>query len=1049
MKNFLLVSLAGMASLASLASEALSVDDFRNPPRENRPETWFHFIGGNVAKKGVTADLEAIAGAGISGVQLFHGQAGSEWPGVKPQIKCLSDKWEDLVGFVADESRRLDLRFTMQNCPGWAMAGGPWIRPENAMRHLEWTRTDVEGGGRVEVKLPQKSPSAPDERDYRDVAVLAFPTPDGEWEKPLEPKSVKGNHGIDWNKWAKTGKSVFIQNGRLTRIEFEFAEPVTVRTLELPPVNSMSRAWCYDPQMNVRCEADGKEILNCALPGANWQDGSAVSFALDEITARTFVVTLETSHIYWLGRIAFYESAHNDDWEAQAGWTMRTLMRNPPRAQSAKAWVCASQVRDLSSAMKKDGTLQWDAPEGKWTILRVGHVNTLRKNGPAPKEATGFECDKLSSKGAEIHFENYIGRLSREGGAVHGKIANMLLDSWECKCQTWTEGLDGVFAKKMGYGLLSWMPALFGYVVDDPSASARFLNDWRALVAGEISENFYGRMAKLSHDRGMTISFETAFGDVIPGDIMEYYRHADVPMCEFWQPREPSFVGSFDFKPVRPCVSAAHLYGKKRVAAEAFTSFTLTWDEKLRDLKHIANIHLAEGISHLIFHTYTHNPRTDFLPPGTSFGGSIGTPFLRDQTWWKFMPEFTAYLGRCQTMLETGKDVRDVLWYLGDEWDSRPKHDMPFPSGIRYDYCNPHALLTRLDANDAGEWQTLDGATYRVLWVPERCRRMMPETLAKILASAKKGAVVGFAALPEECSTLREGAGEEFQKVIEQLKACRRIYVGKTLDEVLKLEGIVPDFIGKGAQWSHRSSKEADWYFVAPQSQNVPFRGKVAFRAVGDAEVWDPQTGKIEKASNASCIDGYTWMNLDLAPHEARFVVFRKGPSIPSVLERKKKETFCPLFLNWSVSFPQGWGMPENVQLDKLKPWKDIGDTLEARAFSGTAEYSAEFDISEKTDSSAIYLDLGRVETLAEVEVNGVKVGKLWAYPYKVDITKAVKSGVNTLKVAVTDTWFNRLVYDAALPAAERRTWTINGPSKDKPLKESGLLGPVGIIYSL
>ena len=139
--------------------------------------------------------------------------------------------------------------------------------------------------------------------------------------------------------------------------------------------------------------------------------------------------------------------------------------------------------------------------------------------------------------------------------------------------------------------------------------------------------------------------------------------------------------------------------------------------------------------------------------------------------------------------------------------------------------------------------------------------------------------------------------------------------------------------------------------------------------------------------------------------------------------------------------------MPEKVQLDKLKPWKDIGDTREARAFSGTAEYSAEFEISEKTDSSAIYLDLGRVETLAEVEVNGVKVGKLWAYPYKVDITKVVKCGVNTLKVAVTDTWFNRLVYDAALPAEERRTWTINGPSKDKPLKESGLLGPVGIIY--
>ena len=1048
MKKNILLSLVGIVSQISFAADMLSAEDFRNPPRENRPETWFHFIGGNVSKKGIVADLEAIAGAGISGIQLFHGQAGGEWPGVNPQIKCLSESWESLVGFVADESRRLGLGFTMQNCPGWAMAGGPWIKPENAMRHLEWTRTDVEGGGMVKVNLPQKTLSAPDERDYRDVAVLAFPTPVGAWDEPLVPKSVKGNHGIDWDEWAKKGKSVFIQNGRLTRIEFEFAEPVTVRTLELPPVNSMSRAWCYDPRMNVRCEADGKEILNRPLPGANWQDASPVSFALDEITARTFVVTLEASHIYWLGRIAFYESAHNDDWEAQAGWTMRILMRNPPRTQNAKAWVKASQVRNISSQMKPDGTLEWDAPEGKWTILRVGHVNTLRKNGPAPAEATGFECDKLSAKGADVHFANYIGRLSRKDGVIHGKIGNMLLDSWECKCQTWTEGLDGVFARKMGYGLFNWMPALFGYVVDDPSASARFLNDWRALVAGEISENFYGRMAELCHNRGMTISFETAFGDVIPGDIMEYYRHADTPMCEFWQPREPSFVGSFDFKPVKPCVSAAHLYGKRRVAAEAFTSFTLTWDEKLRDLKHIANIHLSEGISHLVFHTYTHNPRIDFLPPGTSFGGSIGTPFLRNQTWWKYMPEFTAYLGRCQMMLESGKDVRDVLWYLGDELDGRPKHDMPFPNGVRYDYCNPHALLTRLDVNAAGEWQTLDGAVYRLLWVPERCRRMMPETLAKILALAEKGAAVGFAALPEECSTLREGATDEFAKVIARIKSCKRIYVGKTLEEVLKMEGVKPDFIGNGVVWSHRSSKKADWYFVAPQAQNVPFRGKVAFRALGDVEVWNPQSGKIEKASKVSCVDGYTWIDLDLAPHEASFVVFRKGACEVAASEEKKIASPRPLDLTWSVSFPKGWGMSESVRLNRLKPWKDIGITREAKAFSGTAEYTAEFEVSQEMDFTAAFLDLGRVESLAKVEVNGINVGSLWAYPYKVDVTKAIRRCTNKLKVSVTDTWFNRLVYDAGLPEAERRTWTINGPSKDKPLRESGLLGPVSILFS-
>ena len=124
------VALGGMGAAPDAA--------FRTPPKESRPETWFHFIGGNVAKPGITADLEAINGAGISGVQLFHGQFGGPWPGVSPQITCLSKPWDGLVGFVADECQRLGLRFTMQNCPGWAMSGGPWIKPErHAPSHVE------------------------------------------------------------------------------------------------------------------------------------------------------------------------------------------------------------------------------------------------------------------------------------------------------------------------------------------------------------------------------------------------------------------------------------------------------------------------------------------------------------------------------------------------------------------------------------------------------------------------------------------------------------------------------------------------------------------------------------------------------------------------------------------------------------------------------------------------------------------------------------------------------------------------------------------------
>jgi hypothetical protein len=127
------ISLLLAAGSQLLAADPLATG-FAEPPHDSRPETWFHLIGGNVAKPGLTADLEAVAGAGLSGIQLFHGQFGGPWPGVTPQIACLSPSWDDMITHTADECRRLGLSFTMQNCPGWAMSGGPWIKPENAMR---------------------------------------------------------------------------------------------------------------------------------------------------------------------------------------------------------------------------------------------------------------------------------------------------------------------------------------------------------------------------------------------------------------------------------------------------------------------------------------------------------------------------------------------------------------------------------------------------------------------------------------------------------------------------------------------------------------------------------------------------------------------------------------------------------------------------------------------------------------------------------------------------------------------------------------------------
>ena len=212
------------------------------------------------------------------------------------------------------------------------------------------------------------------------------------------------------------------------------------------------------------------------------------------------------------------------------------------------------------------------------------------------------------------------------------------------------------------------------------------------------------------------MQFETAFGDVIAGDILRYWKHADEPMCEFWSPHEnDGFVGSHDFKPVLPCVSAAHVYGKRRVSAEALTSFELTFDENFRDWKRIVDLHLARGVTHIVFHTFTHNPAVGGKPPSSSFGGGIGSPFLRLQTWWPYLKHFTAYLERCGRELERGVPGVDILMYLGDDLNHKPSESrLLFGNRYKYDYLNADALTTRLAVRD-GRFVFPCGMSCRVL----------------------------------------------------------------------------------------------------------------------------------------------------------------------------------------------------------------------------------------------------------------------------------------------------------------------------------------------
>jgi hypothetical protein len=1046
---------------------------FTSPPKVYYPETWFHLIGGNVSKKGITADLEAIARSGISGIQLFHGQFGGPWPGVNPQITCLSPLWEDAIRHTAQECKRLGLRFTMQNCPGWAMAGGPWITPANAMRHLAWSRTDITGGkGIVTLHLEQPQPSTEPWRDYKDITVLAFPTPIGDTGKPLAPQSVNGSSNISWgdcflNQAKEPVRLHPADAGNPYWAEVTFPDTVTIRTIEFPSVNSMGHAWNYEPGVKIKAQAimaDGKimDILNTNIPAGNWQDTQPLSFACMEIKgAKKIRISIENKHDMALGFIHFFSAARENNWESEAGWTLRNIDRSGKKyEQSPKAYIDPAQILDITKMMDTQGNLKWVAPRGKWTVLRIGHVNSGKQNGPAPAEGTGWECNKLSETGADAHFAGYIGRLSGANGVLgSGMLNGMLMDSWECETQTWTQNMEWEFNRVEAYPLRKWMPALFGYVLKDQETTFKFLRDWRSTINDLYTNKFYGRMAQLAKQNNLAVSYETAAGDVFPADILEYYKFADVPMCEFWQPFTNGYVGSLNFKPIKPAASAARLYGKPRLGAEAFTSFALTWDEHWQDLKEVANVNSVEGVTHLIYHTYTHNPRADSLKPGTSFGAQIGTPFLRQQTWWNDMPQLNGYFARCSYLLERGKPVSDVLWYLGDEVDHKPDQNAPFPEGFKYDYCNPDVLLNRLAVSN-GMLVTPEGIQYKVLWLPSTIH-MLPQTLEKLESLIRAGAaVVGEA--PQGLATLSGGESSQmrFNTAVKQMwgdtqtKGLRKLgkgtlISGMTLAEALEKLQIAPDVTGGDALWTHRKVEGADWYFVC-SPKGKPFKGTLDFRSIGNIEIWDPVTGKTQSVAGQQK-QGRTSVTLDLPQAGSCFVVFNHNQEPNAAIKPTQTKIIAVMNLTapWEVSFPTGWDAPGAIQVNELKPWKDLDMSPEAKAFSGTATYTTSFTIDKIQLGSHFSINLGAVNMIAKVTLNGKYLGTVWCDPYQLDLTGAIAPGKNSLKVEVTSTWFNRLAYDASMPEGQRKTWTISGPPKDSPLRNSGLLGPVTLLTEM
>jgi len=1086
-------------------------DGFLAPPESARPRVWWHWLSGNVSRDGITKDLEWMKRIGIAGAMMFDGDMGA--PKIVPErVTVLSPQWFGNLRFAASEADRLGLEFAMAAAPGWSETGGPWVKPEWGMKKFVWTETQVAGGRRAGKLAPLPTNTGPfqtmPKHDFtgkpqpggpvlaRDVAVLAFRAPAGDVSlASLKPSITTSATGIDPMKMidGDIENHVTLPSpapDAPTWVRYDFAMPATIRALTY--VGPVGGRFAEGPQGRVEASDDGKAWRSIrTLVGQAHNPAPQRTFAFGATTARHFRVVFDRAEVSrnpWpqapgidVAELALVPGARVDLFEDRAGFGVLAeadAVKTPEVAQGAT--IRAQDILDLTDRLRPDGTLDWTAPAGNWTVLRAGWSLTGEVNHPATPEGTGLEVDKLNATHVRAHLDAYMAPVIKTLGPLVGDrgLRYLLTDSWEAGQENWTEPMPDEFRTRRGYDLTRMLPVLAGHVVDSAERSDAFLWDFRRTLADLVAENHYGTITRFAKEHKLGYYGE-ATGAAWPtvADGMLAKSLTDIPMGEFWampfggKPAAFQGVASDEFPAdIIETRSTAHVYGKPLVAAEALTSSLPQWTSTPWNLKWVVDKYMAMGVNRLVLHTSPHQP-DDTHKPGLTLG-PFGQVFTRHETWGEMAKPWIDYLSRSSYMLQQGIPVADVLYFYGEGAPS----GVPYRNaggaldlrGHGFDYVNADALL-RLAKVEDGQIAFPGGARYRMLVLPETLDRMTLPMITRLRDMVAAGAVlVG----PKPTRSPSLGSSDDAVRAIADtlwgqtdgasltvnVYGKGRVYWRRDVPAVLEAEKITRDFDyaapdpAMDLHFTHRSLPDGDMYFVTNQSDRaatVP----TWFRTSGHApELWHADTGRSERVSFA--MEGArTSIPLTLGAYESVFVLFRKPTnSVGVTLAAPAIRPLLTLSGDWTVSFPTGATIKAGAG-----SWTANADPA-VRYFSGAATYQRTFDASASWfgKGERLYLDLGKVGDIAEVRVNGALAGTAWTPPYRIDVTDQVRRGRNTLDIKVANTWQNRFVGDLQ-PGATKQAWTnvasgggfaLLGKGLDAatPLTPSGLLEPVRLV---
>jgi len=935
-----------------------SADDlskgFQNPAEEMKPWCYWYWLNGDITSDGITKDLEAMSRVGIKLAMIGNIEGGGP-------VKMLSPEWTALTHHALKEAARVGVKIMMFNAPGWSQSGGPWIKPEQSMRRVTWNEIPAKGGHFSQAVRPVVKPLV------QDIAVLAVPQ--------------------------KDAVSISAEKRPDNVLHFSHTEPFKARALV---VRGRTGSKLYALK-------DGKRELVADIqtglppnPDTDFLPSGDEIFSFKEVLAKEF--ELEPCSLKGEAVVLTSEPKVAQVIEKQMG----RMHPNPSPTWESYVFpdtfepddssliVKQKDIINLTDKIDSNGFVTCELPDGNWTVIYFGMVTTGKKNSPAPAEATGLEVDKMSRTLIEYHFNSMFGTLLKEiTPAERSAWKGVTIDSYEKGAQNWTDAFEKEFNKRAGYDPVMLLPVMTGRVIDSAKASDQFLWDLRRIVADMIAENYICGLRDIAHKNGMTVWCENYGHWGFPGDFLIYGRYSDEIGGEFW------VGGNLGTIECRAASSSAHIYGKSRVYAEAFTS-GLDLGRHPYVFKARGEEMFCEGINHFVLHVVAHQPR-DGVPGKNPW---FGTPFHRNTPWFNESRDWVKYIQRCHYMLQQGEPVANVAVYIGDFAPQMTGPADPVPGGYDYDYIGSDAILNNFNVVK-GKWVVYDeknpkriAASYDLLAIP-KSGYTRPQVLKRLEA-------------------LKQAGG----KVVESVPVPV---------EALQSQGVSPIVSDStcALRWKARQVDDGMLFFLSNFGKAGQF--ETTLKVTGKVpELFNPVTGKITKIARYKSEKNGTRICINVNDRsDSFFVVFRDKQTAPSVLKVQaagKDVTPADLELSYdrkdrltAESLRKGtYTLTMSDATEKSMAIETDSQLLPVGAgWTTTNKDEKGFSVLKETTFAVpagfgkgqrVYLDLGSVSVMAKVTLNGTVFDTLWMPPFELDVTDVLKSGENRLQVVVTST---------------------------------------------